>query len=113
MRLAAVNAAVGGFALWYAHHLGGEGGELVRIGAQIQFMHGMASAACATFMNIGAVRARFSPAFFLGGSLIFALSNYAAALGYVVGAAPMALGGAIMAIGWINLVASTSGIDRD
>src|SRR5450432_2773072 len=55
--------------------------ELMRTGASYQFMHAMASLACATFMQVGARRARFAPAFFLGGTVLFSGSLYAMALG--------------------------------
>jgi uncharacterized membrane protein YgdD (TMEM256/DUF423 family) len=113
MRLGAVSAAIGAFALWYAHHIGGAVGDLVRIGAQIQFMHAMASVACATFMNIGATRARFAPAFLLSGSLVFAVAHYSAAIGYDVGHIPVILGGLLMLCGWAVIVEAGADIDRD
>jgi uncharacterized membrane protein YgdD (TMEM256/DUF423 family) len=112
MRLGAVSAALGAFALWYAHHIGGAAGDLVRIGAQIQFMHAMASVACATFMNIGAVRARFAPGFLLGGSILFALAQYSAAMGHDVGTLPAVAGGVLMLCGWGVIIVAGADIDR-
>jgi uncharacterized membrane protein YgdD (TMEM256/DUF423 family) len=55
--------------------------EVMRTGATYEFMHALATLACATFMQVGAARARFAPAFFLGGSALFSGSLYALALG--------------------------------
>ncbi|TGX49082.1 hypothetical protein E5A73_19745 [Sphingomonas gei] len=48
------------------------GALALRQAAQIQFMHAMGTFACATFMNIGAHRARHAPLFFLAGSAYIA-----------------------------------------
>ena len=82
MTLAAVSAfvsvAAGAFA---AHGLADpRAQELMRTGAIYEFMHAMATFACATFMQVGAARARFAPAFFLSGALLFSGSLYALAL---------------------------------
>ena len=60
-----VSIAVGAFA---AHGVADPAHkEWLKTGAQYGFMHTMATFACATFMQIGARRARFAPAFFLPG----------------------------------------------
>jgi len=85
---------------------------LVRLGAQIQFMHSMASIACATFMNVGAGSARHAPAFLLGGSLLFALFHYGAALGFWGLANWMtAIAGVLMASGWVIMFVAGRNID--
>jgi len=72
----------------------------------------MATFACATFMNIGARRARLAPPFFLGGVVLFSGSLYAMALG-----APRWLGmvtpvgGLMFLAGWAILVVAARGID--
>src|SRR5687767_12597133 len=83
MRLAAIGGfiavATGAFA---AHQVTDPGvKELVKTAATYGFMHTMATFACATFMQIGARRARFAPAFFLSGVVLFSGSLYALAAG--------------------------------
>ena len=74
-----VSVAVGAFA---AHGVKDpRAAELLKTGAQYGFMHTMATFACATFMQVGARRARFAPAFFLSGVALFSGSLYALALG--------------------------------
>ncbi|ODT87674.1 DUF423 domain-containing protein [Phenylobacterium sp. SCN 70-31] len=86
--------------------------EWLRTGAMYGFMHTMATFACATFMNIGARRARLAPPFFLGGVVLFSGSLYAMALG-----APRWLGmvtpvgGLMFLAGWAILVVAARGID--
>ena len=78
--------------------------ELLKTGASYEFMHCMATLACATFMQVGARRARFAPAFFLAGVVLFSGSLYAMAFG-----APRALGmvtpigGLAFMAGWLWL----------
>lgn len=113
MRLATVNALASVLALILSGHLPEHLSSLVRIGAQIQFMHSMASIACATFMNVGAVSARHAPPYLLGGSLLFALLHYGAALGFwgttnwMTGFAAV-----VMATGWLIMSISGRNIDR-
>ena len=116
MRLAALSGlsavAIGAFA---AHGVDDpKAAEWLRLGAHYEFMHAMATFACATFMNIGASRARFAPAFFLSGSVIFCGSLYAMALGAprILGAVTPA-GGVLFLIGWAILVWSAGTIDQD
>lgn len=80
---------------------------------QIQFMHAMASFACATFMNIGAIGAGRAPAFFLSGTAIFCFPVYLAHfLGWPLSSVVHSFGAIILAIGWCVLIASARGIDR-
>ncbi len=98
-----VAVAVGAFAAHGVHDPKAQ--EWLRLGSTYGFMHTMATFACATFMNIGAKRARFAPAFFLGGTVIFSGSLYAMALG-----APRwfgvitPIGGTLFLVGWGILV---------
>lgn len=86
---------------------------LVRSGAQVQFMHGMATLACATFMNIGASGARLAPAFFLGGIVLYCLPIYGEAIGLFGSVAVMKhLGLGAFGAGWLILAWSARDIDR-
>ena len=101
MRLATINALASAIALMLSAHLPEDVSPVVRLGAQVQFMHSMASIACATFMNVGADAARHAPLFLLGGSLLFALLHYGVALGFWGLANWMtAIAGVLMASGW-------------
>lgn len=114
MRLAALSVGLS-IAIWlYANFRARDGlAESLRLGAQIEFMHGMATFACATFMNIGAHRARLAPAFFLAGALLFCGSVYAVALGAPAGLALIEpLGIAALLAGWLILAWSAGTIDR-
>lgn len=85
----------------------------LRFGAQIQFMHGMATLACATFMNIGAAGARRAPAFFLLGVLLYCVPTYAEAAGFAhwIGAVrPLGIGAFVA--GWLVMAWSARDIDR-
>jgi uncharacterized membrane protein YgdD (TMEM256/DUF423 family) len=87
--------------------------ELLRTGAMYGFMHTMATFACATFMQVGAQRARFAPAFFLTGVLLFSGSLYALALGaprWVGAITPF--GGLSFLAGWLVLAWAARGVDR-
>jgi uncharacterized membrane protein YgdD (TMEM256/DUF423 family) len=112
MRLATINALASAIALMLSAHLPEDVSSVVRLGAQVQFMHSMASIACATFMNVGAEAARHAPAFLLGGSLLFALTHYGAAAGLwgltngVIGFAAV-----VMASGWLIMFAAGRNID--
>jgi len=103
-----VSVAAGAFA---AHGLTDRASELMRTGATYEFMHALATMACAIFMQVGAQRARFAPAFFLSGTVLFSGSLYALALG-----APRwtgivtPLGGLMFLAGWAVLAAS--GVDQ-
>ncbi len=85
----------------------------LRHGAQIQFMHGMATLACATFMNVGALGARRAPAFFLVGILLYCVPVYAEAgviLEWIAVMKPLGIGA--FAIGWFIMAASAQDIDK-
>ena len=86
--------------------------ELVQTGAHYQFMHAMASLACATFMQVGARRARFAPALFLSGSIFFSGSLYALAFGaprWIGAITP--IGGLLFLTGWAVLAWAARGVD--
>ena len=94
--------AIGAFA---AHGIADQQAkEWLKTGATYQFMHTMATLACATFMNVGARGARHAPAFFLAGIVLFSGSLYAMALGAprVLGAVTP-FGGLAFMIGWAVL----------
>lgn len=104
-----LSVAIGAFA---AHGAAPRAAELLKTGASYQFMHAMASLACATFMQVGARRARFCPAFFLGGIVLFSGSLYALAFGaprWVGAITP--IGGVSFLIGWAVLVWAARGVD--
>ncbi len=115
MRLAALSGALSVLIWLFANlaPLSPDRAASLRLGAQVQFMHGMATFACATFMNIGAYGARFAPAFFLGGILLFSVPLYAVASG-----APGVIeivepaGIAALVAGWLILAWSARDIDR-
>lgn len=86
--------------------------ELVKTAASYGFMHTMATFACATFMQVGARRARFAPAFFLPGVVLFCGSLYALAFGaprWVGAITP--LGGLLFLCGWITLAWAARQVD--
>jgi uncharacterized membrane protein YgdD (TMEM256/DUF423 family) len=105
-----VAVAVGAFA---AHGVSDpQAQELLRTGAMYGFMHTMATFACATFMQVGAKRARFAPAFFLSGVVLFSGSLYALAAGapaWVGAVTP--LGGLSFLAGWLVLAWAARGVD--
>jgi len=115
MRLGALNGLTALAILLAAHHPVFRPGsaELVHLGAQVQFMHGMATIACATFMNIGAKGARFAPAFFLSGVVLFCLPLYGEAAGWIgVQLFPQRLGIAAFAAGWLVVAWAAKDIDK-
>jgi uncharacterized membrane protein YgdD (TMEM256/DUF423 family) len=106
-----LSVAMGAFA---AHGISDpQAKEWLKTGASYEFMHAMASLACATFMQVGARRARFAPAFFLAGTVLFSGSLYALALG-----APRAMGlatpigGTLFLVGWAVLAWAARGVDQ-
>jgi len=115
MRLGALSGAMS-VLVWLVANLAPLDPDLaasLRLGAQIQFMHGMATFACATFMNIGAHAARYAPACFLGGILGFSFPVYAVALGMPAGVAMIEPAGiAALVAGWLILAWSAGTIDR-
>ena len=114
MRLAALSGAVS-VLIWLLANLAPlepARAAGLRLGAQVQFMHGMATFACATFMNIGAYGARYAPAFFLSGILLFSVPLYAVACG---APSPIAMlepvGIVALSMGWLILAWSARWID--
>lgn len=112
-------AAIGGFAAvavgaFAAHGVQDvQAREWLKTGAQYGFMHTMATFACATFMNIGAHRARLAPAFFLSGVVFFSGSLYAMAFGaprWLGAVTP--IGGVLFLVGWAVLAWSARDVDR-
>lgn len=86
--------------------------EWMRTGASYEFMHAMATLACATFMQVGARRARFAPAFFLSGSVLFSGSLYALALGAPRAAGMITpIGGVLFLTGWAVLAWAARSVD--
>ena len=86
--------------------------DLLKTGATYGFMHTMATFACATFMQVGARRAWFAPAFFLSGVVLFSGSLYALAFGaprWVGAITP--LGGLLFLTGWLILAWAARGVD--
>jgi uncharacterized membrane protein YgdD (TMEM256/DUF423 family) len=55
--------------------------ELLRTGSTYEFMHALATLACAGLAATATPRARFAPAWFLAGTLLFSGSLYALAFG--------------------------------
>ena len=86
--------------------------DLMRTGATYELTHALATFACATLMQAGAAQARFAPAFFLSGTLLFSGSLYALALGAprLVGLVTP-FGGLLFLAGWAVLAWSARGVD--
>jgi uncharacterized membrane protein YgdD (TMEM256/DUF423 family) len=105
-----VSVAAGAFA---AHGLSGQSAEVMRTGATYEFMHALATLACAALIQVGAARARFAPALFLAGSVLFSGSLYALALG-----APRLIGivtpfgGLLFLAGWAVLAWAAKDVDQ-
>lgn len=85
----------------------------LRQAAQIQFMHGMATLACATFMNIGAICARYAPGFFLSGIVLYCMPIYGEAIG-IGGPVNLIKPAGLVAFvaGWLILAWSARDIDK-
>jgi uncharacterized membrane protein YgdD (TMEM256/DUF423 family) len=97
-----VAVAAGAFAAHGMHDPTGQ--ELLRTGSTYEFMHALATLACASMMERAIPRARFAPALFLGGSLLFSGSLYALAFGAprIVGVITP-IGGTCFLAGWAVL----------
>lgn len=106
-----VSVAVGAFA---AHGIADpQAKEWLKTGAQYGFMHTLATFACATFMQVGAQRARLAPKFFLSGVVFFSGSLYAMALGaprWLGAITP--IGGLLFLIGWATLAWAAAEVDK-
>ncbi len=86
--------------------------DLLRTGSLYGFIHSLATFACATLMQMGAPRARFAPAFFLSGVVLFSGSLYAMALGaprWLGAVTP--IGGLCFLVGWAVLAWAARGVD--
>jgi uncharacterized membrane protein YgdD (TMEM256/DUF423 family) len=114
MRLGAANALTSLVMALYAFRMDDPAAQaLVRLGASFQFMHSMSTFTCATFMNIGAEKARHAPAPFLVGSMLFSGMLYFRAAGVGIGGdLGLDVGGALMAAGWGVLFIAAGEIDR-
>lgn len=115
LTLAALNGFVAiGMGAFAAHGVADpKAAEWLRTGAQYGFWHTMATIASATFMSLGAPRARFAPAFFLPGAAIFSGSLYAMAFGaprWLGAVTP--IGGVLFLCGWAWLALSARDLDR-
>lgn len=89
------------------------GSDAVRAAAQIQLVHAMATLACATVMNIGGRQARWAPALFLAGSVVFCGAGYAMAAGAPAWAAALRWpGAALLAAGWSILACAAGRTDQ-
>jgi uncharacterized membrane protein YgdD (TMEM256/DUF423 family) len=106
-----VAVAVGAFA---AHGVSDpKAQEWLRTGSLYGFVHTLATFACAGFMEIGAKRARFAPAFFLSGVAVFSGTLYAMALGaprWLGAVTPV--GGLLFLAGWATLTWAARNVDR-
>ncbi len=78
--------------------------ELLRTGSTYELAHALATLVCAALAGAGLPRARFAPAWFLGGTLLFSGSLYALALGapQLVGLVTP-FGGLAFLVGWAVL----------
>lgn len=115
MRLGALNGLVAFSILLLADQsifLSGHSG-LVSQAAQVQFMHGMATLACATFMNVGAGNARLAPGFFLSGVALYCVPIYFQAIGAIGPVSIVQQAGLVaLAVGWLILAWSARDIDK-
>lgn len=106
-----VSVAMGAFA---AHGIADpKAQEWLRTGAQYGFMHVLATFAAAGLMQRGARRARFAPALFLPGVVLFSGSLYAMALGgprWLGAVTP--IGGLLFLAGWLVLAWAAAGLER-
>ncbi|WOF43291.1 DUF423 domain-containing protein [Sphingopyxis indica] len=88
--------------------------ENFRLAAQIQFIHAMTCFASATFMNLGALKARHAPGFFLSGAGLLSGSLYLNP--FLKGSFLLLMGGMgslCLLGGWLTLILSATDIDRD
>jgi uncharacterized membrane protein YgdD (TMEM256/DUF423 family) len=87
--------------------------EVTKTGATYEFMHALATIGCSAFIQVGGTRARFAPALFLGGTVLFSGSLYALALGAprLVGVITP-FGGLLFLAGWAVLAWAALGVDQ-
>jgi uncharacterized membrane protein YgdD (TMEM256/DUF423 family) len=115
MALAAVSGfvavAAGAFAAHGMHDPMGQ--ELLRTGSAYEMYHALATILCSTVMRAGGARARFAPALFLGGAVLFSGSLYALAFGapHIVGIVTP-IGGLAFLVGWAVLAWGALGADQ-
>lgn len=86
--------------------------ELLRTGSLYGFIHCLATFASATVLQMGGRRARFAPAFFLAGVVLFSGSLYALAFGaprWIGAVTP--IGGLSFLTGWAVLAWAARGVD--
>jgi uncharacterized membrane protein YgdD (TMEM256/DUF423 family) len=106
------SVAVGAFA---AHGVSDPGAkELLKTGSTYAFMHAIATFICALFLRMGATRARFAPALFLPGIVLFSGSLFALAFGaprWFGAITP--LGGLLFLAGWATLAWAALQIKSD
>ena len=96
--------------VWISPHCAS---EVMRTGATYEFMHAIATIACAAFMQVGAQRARFAPGFFLSGTVLFSGSLYALALGAPRWSGIITpFGGLLFLAGWAVLAWAARGLDQ-
>ena len=112
MMLAAISGFLGvAFGAFGAHGVADPAAkEWLKTGAQYQFVHALAAIGAAVFLAHGARLARWAPAFFLAGTVLFSGSLYAMALGgpRVLGAITP-IGGLSFMVGWAVLAWSARG----
>lgn len=86
--------------------------DWLKTGSTYQFFHTLAVFACGTVITAGGKGARFAPALFLGGILLFSGSLYVMALGgpRILGAVTP-LGGLLFMAGWLVLAWSARKVD--
>jgi uncharacterized membrane protein YgdD (TMEM256/DUF423 family) len=112
-------AALGGFASVAFGAFAAHGTQdpraqaLLRTGSLYGFVHCLATFAAAGVIQLGGARARFAPALFLAGVLLFSGSLYAMALGgpNILGAVTP-IGGLCFLAGWLVLAWAARGVDR-
>ncbi|HEY2359027.1 MAG TPA: DUF423 domain-containing protein [Phenylobacterium sp.] len=110
-------AAVGGFlsvgfGAFAAHGIADpRSQELLRTGSLYGFIHCLATFASAAVQQMGAQRARFAPALFLSGVVLFSGSLYAMALGAPAWlGAVTPIGGLCFLAGWAVLAWAARGV---
>ncbi|MCK5911061.1 MAG: hypothetical protein KAG62_14035, partial [Caulobacter sp.] len=81
--------------------------------AHLGLTHVMATFACATFMRVGAARARFAPAYFLSGGALLFLSRLLLLAGLWGLAFPLqSVGAGLLLVGWFALAWAAAEVDN-